>query len=255
MFTGVATGNGMQRAVGNAVAAGGGITAVAGGAGSTSTQVLGLIKGRYAYKFASPNAGLVSYAAGILPDMGFMPAITRDSAVVLPDDYAVTRLVCIGAFLPAGSGQDYVGDGGLQVVLGYGIARTLMGSAGQAPQNGWGFVNTAANQISFITRAVQNGPVTSNQVITGAGFDQSIWHAYELRHISATPTTDAQLKVYIDNVRVLTLSWGAGTVLPTSSVGTDGRANVIAQLAVSGLQTFYVNQLRFIQAPTEDATL
>lgn len=98
------------------------------------------------------------------------------------------------------------------------------------------------------------GVLKKYAIDTAAGFDPTLFHAYELRLTSATKVAEASLKCLVDGVLVQTLNWGAGTVLPVSNNANPGFLPGIFSME-GNAGVFYLEQWRVIYGPTEQATL
>lgn len=166
------------------------------------------------------------------------------------DDETCYRVICIMAMQNVPTpGTDY------------GYYLTTSGTNGRVLADaavGFGFQIQDGVVVNFVTRG---GLGLVSTPITGAGFDTTAFHAYELRITSASAVAQASLAILIDNVPVSTVpatitSWGAGSALPPSAVN-GGRVGFRASLYnTSGvINALFVQKLRFLSAPTIDATL
>lgn len=73
-------------------------------------------------------------------------------------------------------------------------------------------------QLSLIVRQADAGALTFNQ-LTPTQPDLTQFNRYALRLVGPTASTEAQLKVFVNNVQQFALPWGAGTVLPDITAG------------------------------------
>lgn len=166
------------------------------------------------------------------------------------DDEQCYRVFCNMAmqFAPT-PGTDY----GFEIVQGAGTSRIL-----QEALPGFGFVIQDGNVVNFIVRGGL-GLVTT--ALTGAPFDTTQFHSYELRVTSATALVPAGLAVLIDNVAVTTLpaavtSWGGATALPVSALAGGRTGFRPAVYNVSAINNaLFVQKIRFCSAPNMAATL
>lgn len=77
---------------------------------------------------------------------------------------------------------------------------------------GFRLAATAAGAVSLQIRQNTGGALTANQVV--GNVDVNDWHAYEMRFIGATATTEGLFKALLDGQPVAQFSYGAGTILP-----------------------------------------
>lgn len=97
--------------------------------------------------------------------------------------------------------------------------------------------NTGA--LSLIVRQVDGGPLTFDQ-LTPTQPDLTQFNRYELRLVGPTSSTEAQLKVFVNNVQQFALPWGAGTVLPDQTAGVGvgmGFTPCLVNFAAAGAAT------------------
>jgi hypothetical protein len=127
-------------------------------------------------------------------------------------------------------------------------SRIIDDTAGVAGAMGVGIICRAPGVMTFISRQVNHGAISSVD-LTAAPFDTAAWHAYEMRVTSATAAEDAKLEVFIDDVLMLTQSWGAGTTLPENAAGTGYQMSVMGPQQPSPA-SLYVASLRYVAAPT-----
>jgi hypothetical protein len=190
-------------------------------------------RGRMAHKQTGNgvSGGFYQTASGLA--INFPTALTSIGGAY-NDDYRCWRIVGFLAFDGSGLGA---GDIGLEVLPSGGnydfiTALTL----------GYRLAPTAAGAISVQVRQTGGGALTVNQVV--ANVDVNDWHAYEMRFIGATATTDGVFKVLIDNVPLAQFSYGAGTLLPGFAngaavgytIGNGNRGAAAVYIANGGLQ-------------------
>jgi hypothetical protein len=124
------------------------------------------------------------------------------------DEYMCWRVAMYAAYdNPTGV---VTGDLGLQLGVGGNVCPRACTQAGLI----FGPVNTG--QIGVFVRQADAGAVTFNAPLAAAfqPADMTDWHLYEMRFTGADVNREATLRFMIDGVTTLTLSWGAGTVLP-----------------------------------------
>lgn len=143
------------------------------------------------------------------------------------DDYWCWSLSCILAFdaIPG------VVTGDLGITIGVGTRAEIRGAA---QFGGVEIGPTAPNTIGVVVRQADGGAVTLVQDIA-TGFNVTVFHKYEIRLLSPTLNGEARIKFLIDNVPLLSVPYGVGTVLPSQNSGgvstigfTPGIANKIA---------------------------
>jgi len=118
------------------------------------------------------------------------------------------------------------------------------------PGFGFQFLNRGAVNLTAI-----NAGVLHTTPLTGAGFDATKFHGYELRMTSATATSDAQLAVLIDNVPAPVpaafSTWGAGTNLPNTQIVAGGVGFLpVINNSSKFANSLHVHQFRSIAGPT-----
>jgi hypothetical protein len=133
---------------------------------------------------------------------------TKPANWPLDDDWNVHRVVWVASMSQTPTSTN---DTGLQLInsntASEGIIRT--------PRAGLG-LQFSTTGLSFLANN-GGGPVQTVLATNGVGgYNAQDWHAYELRIFNALPTSDAFIKVVIDNVIVATISWAGGT-LPVPS--------------------------------------
>ena len=91
---------------------------------------------------------------------------------------------------------------------------------------------------SFIVRQADGGAITFNQQ-TPTQPDQTQFNRYEIRLVGPTPSAEAQVKVFINNVQQFSLPYGAGTVLPDQAQGAvaQGFVPCLENFAAAGAST------------------
>lgn|SRR5574337_225514 len=178
--------------------------------------------------------------------MAFHPALTQDCGdLSLYDDFAVTRVFAI-AKIPAGG--DFLGDCGLQVLQANATLDSFMGAKLQS-RAGFAFQNVGANHIQLQVRQTPGGAVTKTvEVANGGTFDQTIFHAYELRFLNATPNSSAKVKILLDGALISTLDYATDPLPTTNGTGAQG---FVTAFGVSSVATAQFGQIRFQQAPDE----
>lgn len=215
-----------------------------GGAGST---IGGVVQGVDTIDFIagpSDNQGpYVTFASVMRAHFpmlkgGFLPTVT--------DDFLAWRFIATMAFsiLPT-TNRDF----GLEIVCGTTEAFPTILLDGIT---GFGLIYTLDGAVSLLIK----GPLgqTITPVTNPATFNPILFHTYEFRMIGATDKVDAVLKVLIDNIPIITLSWGAGTSLPPSTLtGGPGFWPVLVNL--SGGNGLAVRQIRCMASQTEAGTL
>ena len=178
---------------------------------------------------------------------------TKPAFWPLDDDWNVHRVVFVCALAGAVSTDN---DHGFELINSNAAAEGIL----RTPRLGFGIrfaVGGTNGKVNFITR---NGGVTTETTLATdgvAGFNIQNFHSYELRIFQAMPTTDAFVKILIDSVVALTVSWAGGTLpVPGSE---SGNANVsffptaIANSSnTSGLR---IRGISFQAAPNELAIL
>lgn len=124
---------------------------------------------------------------------------------------------------------------------------------------GFGFQIVDGNVVNFVTRG---GLGLISIALTAAPFDTTAFHAYEMRVTSATAIAQASLAILIDNVPVASVpatvtGWGPGSALPPSVLFGGTRAGFrVGVYNTSGIiNGLFVQKIRFMSAPTMDATL
>lgn len=125
----------------------------------------------------------------------------------LDDDWNVHRIVWIAAMSQVPTSLD---DTGLQFIN----SATSTQGIRRTPQLGFGlqFTNTG------LSLRTNNGGGSVDTVLATngvGGYQQSDFHSYDIRLLSALPTQEALFKLYIDDVLATTISWAGGTILPT----------------------------------------
>jgi hypothetical protein len=139
---------------------------------------------------------------------------------------------------------------------------TLRGGA-----SGFGFIQTAVGTVSFARRAGSGGGgglLTETPALVSDAAGILNWHAYEIRIIGATSTTNAQLKAFIDGTQVnlagvngATLDWVADG-LPNaldSSGGLYGFNNWVHGNGAAAPATGLVFHRIYLQAAPDEINL
>lgn len=125
----------------------------------------------------------------------------------LDDDWNVHRIVWIAA---TSSVPTSANDYGLQFIN----SATSTDGISKTPQLGFG-VQFTATGVSLRTN---NGGGSTDTVLKTngvGGFQSTDFHSYDIRILQAMPTTEATLKIIIDDVLAFTTTWAAGSILPT----------------------------------------
>jgi hypothetical protein len=170
-------------------------------------------------------------------------------------DWAVWELSAVLAFDALPGAVNATGQLGLQ----YGSGNWTQPMFGTVPtQSGWTFGPISAGVLGIKVRTTDGGAVTN--VAVTATPDQTEFHRYAIRIISASGANEAQAKFLVDNVVVATIPWGAGTIMPNQvntfvapRLGfTPSVSNVNCNAATTRM---YIadNSVQIIAAPTEDA--
>ena len=170
------------------------------------------------------------------------------------DDYACYRCQAIIAFE---SHSVYTSDIGIiwatAVAGGYDIQNAVVGSSG------FGFCQTAADEVSFVRRSVNGGGALTKTVVRKTSVaDLQKWHVYEVRVIGATATQNAKLKVLVDGALILNLDWITDNLPnPIHSNGIYGFNTVLVNHAANAgsVGQFAVNRVRFMIAQDEQSLL
>jgi hypothetical protein len=148
-----------------------------------------------------------------------------------------------------------------QLGLQYGSGNWTQTMFGTAPtQSGFTFGPVDTGVLGVRVRTTDGGAVTSQNVATGNSPDHTEFHRYAIRLISASGSSEALAKFLVDGKVLLTLSWGAGTILP-NQVNTFvaprlGFTPSITNLNCNAATTrMYVadNSAQVVAAPTEAA--
>lgn len=119
---------------------------------------------------------------------------------------------------------------------------------------GWGFFQTALDEISFIRRSLPGGGVLSSVVVRKTSdVDLLKWNSYEMRLIGATPGGNARLLALINARLVASFDWvNDGLPTPQASNGTYGFVTTLLGRGPSATATgLSVNRVRFVAGPTE----
>lgn len=146
----------------------------------------------------------------------------------------------------AHGGGSAIADSGLELTYGGGLIQSQSTA-------GVGFCRSANNLITARCQTVGGGG-SSNVTVTGAGtlftaFNDQLLHSYEIQTVDATTLGEASVTWLIDGIPVRRLLFGAGTVLPLFTAGTNTCwTALIANVAT--LVTISVHQFAVIQAPT-----
>lgn len=122
------------------------------------------------------------------------------------------------------------------------------------------FGPTDVGTVGVLVRATNGGAITFNQNVTAP--DMREWHRYEIRYIGPTATVDGFFRFLIDGSQVLTLSYGAGTVLMpnqnpfgTNLGSTPGLVNLGASASGTVKMHFAPDSLIVCCGPTEASLL
>ena len=170
-------------------------------------------------------------------------------------DWAVWELSAILAFDALPGAVNANGQLGLQ----YGSGNWTQTMFGTAPtQSGLTFGPINTGVLGIRVRTTDGGAVTN--VAVTATPDQTEFHRYAIRFISASGAAEAQAKFLVDGTVVATIPWGAGTILP-NQVNTFvaprlGFTPSLTNLNCNAATTrMYIadNSAQIISAPTEDA--
>lgn len=220
------------------------------GTNITATAYLGRAAVIFRPGTAAPPTGAVQQMDALVmtPTWGAKTDQTDSSAT---DDYACWRLVTVLSFQPQPS---YVADNGVTAVcLNAGSYDIISGFA-----SGFGFIQTADQEVSFVRRSVNaGGLLTKTPIISGV--DLQKWRTYELRIIGATPAKNAILKVFVNGNIVLTLDWVTDALpSPVHSNGTYGfQVCGVAHCAGvgGGNAGFALNTASMMVGPTEASLL
>jgi hypothetical protein len=178
---------------------------------------------------------------------------TGDFARRTVDDYAIWSASVVLAFDPIPG--VIVGDIGL--VLGPGTRFTVRAAVNQFGGIEFGPLDTGV--LGVTVRQTDLGPITFNQAIPDQP-DMTEWHSYEIRLYSATSTTEATARFYLDGKQQLSLPWGAGTVLPEQVIGAAGNLGFTPGIgnfeAFNGTTRMYVAQGTFtVKVAPDEASL
>lgn len=146
----------------------------------------------------------------------------------------------------AHGGGSAIADSGLELTYGGGLIQSQSTA-------GVGFCRSANNTITARCQTVGGG-ASSNLTVTGAGttlpaFNDQLMHSYEIQTLDATLNGEASITWLIDGVPVRRLLYGAGTVLPLFTGGTNTCWTALIP-NVATLVTISVHQFAVIQAPT-----
>ncbi len=212
-------------------------------------------KGRACFAFTS-NTGTGYTVAGGHTFLG-----TQRSAGDVPIlgnwDWACWELSAILAFDALPGPVAATGQLGLQ----YGSGNWTQTMFGTVPtQSGFTFGPVDTGVLGVRVRTVDGGAVTSQNVAVGNVPNQTEFHRYAIRLISASGPNEAMAKFLVDGNVLLTLQWGAGTILP-NQVNTFvaprlGFTPSLTNLNCNAATTrMYVadNSWQIIAGPTEDA--
>ncbi len=170
-------------------------------------------------------------------------------------DWACWELSAVLAFDALPGAINANGQLGLQ----YGSGNYTQVGFGTGPtQAGFFFGPTGTGTLGVTVRTTDGGAIALQQAVTSP--DQTKWHRYAIRLISASGAAEAQAKFLVDGQVLLTLQWGAGTVLP-SQINTFvapriGFTPSLTNLNVNaGTTRMYVanNSFQIVSGPTEDA--
>jgi hypothetical protein len=170
-------------------------------------------------------------------------------------DFAVWELSAILAFDAISGPINANGQIGLQ----YGSGNWTQPMFGTAPtQSGWTFGPVDNGVIGVRVRTTDGGAVTN--VAVSAAPNLLEFHRYAIRVVSASGLNEAFARFLVDGQSVLTIPWGAGTILPSQintfvapRVGfTPGFSNVNYAAATNRMYIAQ-NSVQIIAAPSEDA--
>lgn len=181
---------------------------------------------------------------------------TGSVPILVNSDWAVWEFSAILAYDTLPGAVNANGQIGLQ----YGSGNWTQPLFGTAPtQSGFNFGPVdAAGTFAVRVRTTDGGAVTT--VAAGSVANYIEWHRYAIRLVSASGANEAQAKFLVDGTVVLTIPWGAGTVLPTQvntfvapRLGyTPSLTNLNYNAATSRMYVA-MNSTQIIAAPTEDA--
>lgn len=170
-------------------------------------------------------------------------------------DWAVWEISAILAFDAITGPINANGQIGLQ----YGSGNWTQPMFGTAPtQSGWTFGPVDNGVIGVRVRTTDGGAVTN--VAVSAAPTLTEFHRYAIRIISASGLNEAFARFLVDGTSVLTIPWGAGTIMPTQvntfvapRLGfTPGLSN-LNYAAATNRMYIAQNSFQIISAPTEDA--
>ncbi len=209
--------------------------------GALSAELGVIYNGATSARFtgATANGTGVKYTSGDI--LGWKPRLSKLGGVPAAcDDYAVTRVYANMAFLATPSVD---ADFGYQLCCqpddtGGGIIQNTVG--------GIGWNKMASGLVALIIQGAGFNVFPFNP----PGFDQTALHCYELRIISATATTDATLKAFVDNQLFQVFSWGAGSILPLVNNAYPQMNTHLVNLCGAG-GVMHMQQFRAMTAPTE----
>ena len=170
-------------------------------------------------------------------------------------DWAVWEFSAILAFDALPGAVNANGQLGLQ----YGSGNWTQTMFGTAPtQSGFTFGPINTGVLGIRVRTTDGGAVTN--VAVAATPDQTEFHRYAIRLVSASGANEAQAKFLVDGTTVATILWGAGTILPvqvnTFVAPRLGFTPSLTNLNCNAATTrMYIaqNSTQIIAAPTEDA--
>lgn len=200
--------------------------------------------------------------SGISPDfMGLNPAIGAAAVNGYAEDpYACYRLLAILSF--AAGNSMLAETGWVFSAHNAGDVRIAGGASG------FGFIQTAAGEISFTRRAGiggAGGAVTTIPVLQGTAATLQNWHLYEMRVIGATSRANAKLRAFLDGVPLnllgangsSSLDWiDDNLAIPQASNGIYGLVcSFEAWGAAAAANGLMLHRAWFQAAPNEGALL
>lgn len=170
-------------------------------------------------------------------------------------DWAVWEWSAILAFDAITGAMNANGQIGLQVgsgnwnEIGFGTAPT---------QSGWIFGPTNTGVLAVTVRTTDGGALTTVPIT--ATPTQTEFHRYAIRLVSASGAAEAVTKFLVDGTVVGSISWGAGTILPTQvntfvapRLGFTPSITNTNYAAATNRMYIADNSCQVIAAPTEDA--
>ena len=228
-----------------------GSSTTAGGGGANDRYQT--YRGRIAFKWSNTNPAASwfftgSQANGLFPCQ--FPTQNGGDGGFFSDDFRCWQVTAISAYsnpMPDGTaGQNGLVMGPL--VDGYDVFFNAVGAAGIRFGPG-----PDAASFSVQARQVTNGAFTANQTVV-TGTDITDWHALTIRMVGATNTNEAVVRFIFDGNTVLSLPFGAGTVLPSISGGTvQGGWGIAFGCKILADAYLAQNGLQVVAASTEAA--